>query len=142
VFVLAATNQPWDIDSALRRPGRLDRSLVVLPPDEKARTAILSLHLKDRPVGNVDCAAIAARTDLYSGADLAHICESAANRALSESVQTGSVRPISQSDLLAAAADVRPSTRDWLRTAKGYAQFADDASTYAELLDFIKRHRM
>ncbi len=41
VFVLAATNHPWDIDSALRRPGRLDRALLVLPPDAAAREAIL-----------------------------------------------------------------------------------------------------
>ena len=40
VFVLAATNHPWDVDSALRRPGRLDRTLLVLPPDEQAREAV------------------------------------------------------------------------------------------------------
>src|SRR4029453_7140596 len=54
VFVLAATNHPWDVDTALRRPGRLDRTLLVLPPDPPARRAILALHLRDRPLQGVD----------------------------------------------------------------------------------------
>ena len=49
VFVLGATNHPWDVDSALRRPGRFDRMLLVLPPDGPARAAILRHHLRDRP---------------------------------------------------------------------------------------------
>ena len=44
VFVLGATNHPWDVDSALLRPGRFDRTLLVLPPDLDAREAILRLH--------------------------------------------------------------------------------------------------
>ena len=51
VFVLGATNHPWDVDSALRRPGRFDRMLLVLPPDGPAREAILRHHLRDRPLG-------------------------------------------------------------------------------------------
>ena len=50
VFVLAATNHPWDVDSALRRPGRFDRTLLVLPPDQAAREAMFRFHLRDRPV--------------------------------------------------------------------------------------------
>ena len=72
VFVLAATNHPWDVDAALRRPGRLDRVVLVLPPDEPAREAILRYHLKGRPIASIDAAKLARRTDGYSGADLAH----------------------------------------------------------------------
>src|SRR5690349_10581055 len=78
VFVLAATNAPWDIDAALRRPGRLDRTVLVLPPDAAARATILEYHLRDRPVAALDLRALAAATENYSGADLAHVCESAA----------------------------------------------------------------
>src|SRR5207253_11080698 len=99
VFVLAATNHPWDVDTALRRPGRLDRVLLVLPPDAGAREAILRFHLRDRPLGDVDVAVVAARTDLYSGADLAHVCETAAEFALEDSIETGQVRPIDTRDL-------------------------------------------
>lgn len=78
VFVLAATNAPWDVDAALRRPGRLDRMVLVLPPDAPARAAILTYHLRDRPVAGVDLGRLVAATDQFSGADLAHLCESAA----------------------------------------------------------------
>ena len=63
VFVVGATNQPWDVDPALRRPGRFDRVLLVLPPDQPARAAILAYHLRERPVDDrVDVARLAART--------------------------------------------------------------------------------
>ncbi|HJZ02678.1 MAG TPA: tetratricopeptide repeat protein, partial [Streptosporangiaceae bacterium] len=45
VFLLAATNHPWDVDSALRRPGRFDRTLLVLPPDGAAREGVFRYHL-------------------------------------------------------------------------------------------------
>ncbi|MFC2573252.1 MAG: AAA family ATPase, partial [Actinomyces oris] len=78
VYLLAATNAPWDIDPALRRPGRLDRTLLVLPPDEPARAAILHTHLRERPVEGIDLQALARVTDGLTGADLSHVCDSAA----------------------------------------------------------------
>src|SRR5206468_5995578 len=89
VFILAATNHPWDVDTALRRPGRLDRTLLVLPPDAPAREAILRGALAERPVEDVDVARLAAKTGGYSGADLVHLVEVAAEAALQESVRTG-----------------------------------------------------
>ncbi|HEY1177964.1 MAG TPA: tetratricopeptide repeat protein, partial [Phytomonospora sp.] len=66
VFVLAATNHPWDIDSALRRPGRLDRTILVLPPDATAREALLRSALADRPIAGIDLPALVAATDGFS----------------------------------------------------------------------------
>ncbi len=63
VFLLAATNHPWDVDSALRRPGRFDRTLLVLPPDAAAREGVFRYHLKDRPVAGIDLAKLARSTD-------------------------------------------------------------------------------
>src|SRR3546814_20155599 len=71
VYVLGATNHPWDVDPALRRPGRLDRTLLVLPTDREAREAILTTHLRSRPVERIDVRRLAKLTDGYSGADLA-----------------------------------------------------------------------
>ncbi|MBF9334891.1 ATP-binding protein [Microbacterium lacticum] len=68
VYVLAATNQPWDVDPALRRPGRLDRTVLVLPPDRLAREAIFRTHLRERPIEGIDVAALARRTDGYANA--------------------------------------------------------------------------
>jgi SpoVK/Ycf46/Vps4 family AAA+-type ATPase len=137
VFVLAATNHPWDVDPALRRPGRLDRTLLVLPPDQVAREAILRLHLVERPVGVVDLAALAARTDFFSGADLAHLCEAAAELALEDSIESGIPRSISMEDFERALPEIRPSTVSWLHTARNYAEFANEGGVYDELLEYL-----
>jgi SpoVK/Ycf46/Vps4 family AAA+-type ATPase len=142
VYVLGATNHPWDIDVALRRPGRFDRMLLVLPPDEEARQAIFRYHLRSRPVANVDLARLARLTDGYSGADLAYICENAAERALLDSARSGTVRLIGMEDLEQAAGDVRPSIGPWLETAKNVAQFANEGGTYDELLSYLRKRRL
>jgi SpoVK/Ycf46/Vps4 family AAA+-type ATPase len=142
VFVLAATNHPWDIDSALRRPGRLDRTLLVLPPDGEARVAVFRYHLRDRPVAGIQLAALAARTDGYSAADIAHICESAAELALLDSARTGQVRMIAQDDLLAAVGQVRPSLGPWFESARNVALFANDGGSYDDLAAYLKKRKM
>ncbi|WKK22015.1 ATP-binding protein [Streptomyces olivoreticuli] len=142
VFVLAATNHPWDVDTALRRPGRFDRMLLVLPPDQPAREGILHHHLKDRPVAGIDLAKLAKRTDGFSGADLQHLCESAAERALLDSVRTGRARMIEMSDLLGALDHIRPSTGPWFASARNVAQFANEGGAYDELLAYLKRKKM
>lgn len=142
VFVLAATNHPWDVDSALRRPGRLDRTLLVLPPDEPARQAVLHYHLRERPVAGVDLAKLARRTDGFSGADLAHLCESASERALMDSVRSGEPRMIGMPDLLAAAKELRPSTEAWFASARNVALYANEGGTYDDLLAYLKRRKM
>ena len=139
VFVLAATNHPWDVDSALRRPGRLDRTLLVLPPDRAARQAVLRHHLQDRPVAGVDLARLADRTEGFSGADLAHVASSAVERALLASVAAGEPRMVGQGDLEAALAEVRPSTGPWFETARTVAMFANEGGVYDELLAYLKK---
>jgi AAA+ superfamily predicted ATPase len=142
VFVLAATNAPWDVDVALRRPGRLDRTLLVMPPDQTAREAILRHHLRDRPVSGVKLGALAKRTEGYSGADLAHVCESAAELALLDSARSGEVRLIGQHDLEAALAEIRPSVGAWLESARNVAMFANESGLYDDLAAYLKKRRM
>jgi len=142
VFVLAATNHPWDVDAALRRPGRFDRVLLVLPPDKAAREAVIRLHLRERPVGEIDVPWIASKTEDFSGADLAHLCESAAELAMEESLTTGNARPISQADFKRALNQVKPSTRAWFDTARNYAQFANEGGVYDDLLSFMRARRL
>jgi len=142
VFVLGATNQPWDLDPALRRPGRFDRMLLVLPPDEPARASILEHHLRDRPTAGIDVRKLARRTDGYSGADLRLVCESAAEMALEASIASGQARPIDAADLERALQDVKPSTRPWFEVAKNYALFANEGGTYDELLAYMRRNRL
>lgn len=142
VFVLAATNHPWDVDVALRRPGRLDRMLLVLPPDLEARQAILRTYLENRPVEGIDIRKLATATDGYSGADLAHICDTAAERALMDSARSGTVRLIGMADLQAAVREVRPSVGPWLESARNVALFANANGEYDELLVYLKKRKL
>jgi SpoVK/Ycf46/Vps4 family AAA+-type ATPase len=139
VFILAATNQPWDLDPALRRPGRFDRVLFVPPPDAQARTAILRYHMAGRPLGPVDFDQLAVGTDGYSGADLAHMCAVATRAALADAAARGQVRPVTMADLETARRQVRPTTAEWLATARNAATFANSDGTYDDLAEFLKR---
>jgi SpoVK/Ycf46/Vps4 family AAA+-type ATPase len=142
VFVLAATNAPWDVDPALRRPGRLDRTILVLPPDEPARVAILRHHLSDRPIAGIDVNKLAKRTEGFTGADLAHLCDAAAERALLDSARSGNARMIVMTDLEAALREVKPSIGPWLDAARNVALFANEGGQYDELLAYLKQHKL
>ncbi|MFE6843584.1 tetratricopeptide repeat protein [Streptomyces sp. NPDC057686] len=141
VFVLAATNVPWDVDLALRRPGRLDRTLLVLPPDAPARESILRYHLRERPIESVDLGKIVKVTEDFSGADLAHLCESAAEYALLDSARSGTVRMIGTKDLLNAAKQIKPSSESWFASARNVAMFANDGGIYDDLVTYLKKKR-
>lgn len=79
VILIAATNRPDVLDSALLRPGRFDRQIVVPNPDIEGRTKILGVHLKKVPMGpDVDAKTIARGTPGFSGADLANLVNEAA----------------------------------------------------------------
>jgi len=142
VFVLAATNHPWDVDAALLRPGRFDRMVLVLPPDLPAREAILRYHLSERPIEAIDVAAIAARTDGYSGADLEHICGTAADIALNDSIRSGEVRPIRMPDVLAALDEVKPSIGPWLESARNVANYGNSDGRYDDLVSYLTQRRL
>jgi SpoVK/Ycf46/Vps4 family AAA+-type ATPase len=139
VFVLAATNQPWDVDPALRRPGRFDRTVLVLPPDLAAREAIFRYHLASRPVEGIDLAALAKASDGLSGADIAYVCEVAAERALTDSALSGVTRLITMRDVTGALREATPSIGSWLDSAKNVVLFGDGDGTYAELKDYLKK---
>ncbi|MGW5923397.1 ATP-binding protein [Nocardia fluminea] len=139
VFVLGATNHPWDVDVALRRPGRFDRMIFVGLPDLAARTSILHHHLRDRPVAGIDLNALAAHTDGLSGADLAHVCTSATQLAMADSMRSGEVRPIGMADVRAALAQIRPSTGAWFESARNVVEFANGDGSYDELATYLRR---
>ncbi len=98
VIVLASTNRPDVLDSALLRPGRFDRKIVVDLPDIKERNEILNVHAREKKFdGSVDLSVIARRTPGFSGADLASIMNEAAILAVRNARKI-----IVQQDLLSA----------------------------------------
>jgi cell division protease FtsH len=79
IIIIAATNRPDVLDSALLRPGRFDRQVQVDPPDVKGRIEILNVHARNKKLGEgVSLEAIARRTPGFSGADLANLLNEAA----------------------------------------------------------------
>ena len=87
VVVIAATNRPDIIDPALLRPGRFDKLLYVPPPDIETRKEILKIHLRKKPLAeDVDIDELARRTEGYTGADLAAVCNTAVLLAIREHI--------------------------------------------------------
>ncbi|MSQ00375.1 MAG: AAA family ATPase [Myxococcales bacterium] len=138
ILVIGATNAPWDVDSALRRPGRFDRVVFVPPPDTTARESVLRLALRERPTETLDLASIAQRCLRFSGADLHHLVEVASERALGEALRTGNLRPITQSDLMASLDRVKPTTTEWIETARRYVSYANQAGVYDDVGAYLK----
>jgi SpoVK/Ycf46/Vps4 family AAA+-type ATPase len=141
VFVLGATNHPWDVDVALRRPGRFDRMLLVLPPDEPARAAILELHLRDKPIERINIGKLVKATAGFSGADLAHLVEAAAERALVDAARSNTVRMMNMADFEGALREVRPSVGPWFETARNVAEFGNSDGSYDELVAYLRKRR-
>lgn len=138
VLVLAATNAPWHLDSAFRRPGRFDRIIFVPPPDAAAREAILKLKLKGKPVSELNYSKLVKKTSDFSGADLEAIIDRAIEGKLEEAIRTGTPQPLQTKDLEQAIKKHRATTKEWFSTAKNYALFANEAGIYDEILDYLK----
>jgi SpoVK/Ycf46/Vps4 family AAA+-type ATPase len=138
VLILAATNAPWHLDNAFRRPGRFDRILFVPPPDQPARASILKLMLTGKPSDGVDFDAIAKKTSDFSGADLKAVVDLAVESKLRDAMKSGKLEPVRTKDLTAAAGQVKPSTREWFATARNYALYSNQGGVYDDILKFLK----
>lgn len=138
VLVLGATNAPWHLDGAFRRPGRFDRILFVPPPDTPARAGILRLQLRGKPADDVDVETVAAKCDGFSGADLKAVVDVTIENKLREAMKTGAPSPIRTKDLLAAVKTRKATTREWFATAKNYALYSNQGGAYDDILDYLK----
>lgn len=138
VLIIGATNTPWHLDTAFRRPGRFDRIIFVPPPDEKSKEHIIKLKLEGKPQKNIDYRKVAKKTPDYSGADINAMIDIAIEKILEEALKTGVPKPIDTKDLLEAAKIHKASTLDWFNTAKNYALFANKSGIYDEILKYLK----
>jgi len=137
ILILGATNAPWHLDAAFRRPGRFDRVIFVPPPDEAAREAIVEILARDKPLQRLDAKTLAKRTKEFSGADLKSVFDIATERALSRAMKAGRVVPLTTEDLLQAGKSIKPSTRAWFESAKNYALYANQGGFYDDVLTFL-----
>ncbi len=141
VLVLAATNAPWHLDSAFRRPGRFDRIIFVPPPDAEAREAIFRIKLKGKPIGELNFKRLLKKTEGFSGADLEAVIDLAIEGKLEEAIKSGVPKPLQTGDLEKAIKRHRATTKEWFNTAKNYALFANEAGLYDEILDYLNLNK-
>ena len=138
VLILAATNAPWHLDSAFRRPGRFDRILFVPPPDLEARAGILRILLKGKPCGDIDFDHLGKKTEHFSGADLKAIVDLAIEEKLRVAIKEGIPKPLVTKDLSAAIPKTKPSTREWFSSARNYALYSNQGGLYDDILKYLK----
>jgi AAA family ATPase len=92
VTIVAATNRPDMIDKALMRPGRLDRIVYVKLPDAETRKEIFEIKLKSMPIdSDVNSDELSNKTEKYSGAEIAAVCNEAAFMALDNDINTSKI---------------------------------------------------
>ena len=137
VVILAATNAPWHLDPAFRRPGRFDRIVFVPPPDEEARAAVLRALLKEKPVQEIDHEKVARKTKGFSGADLKAVVDLAIEAKLKDALKTGAPEPLRTKDLLKAVGQVKPSTKEWFAAARNHALYANAGGLYDDVLEYL-----
>lgn len=138
ILVIGATNVPWHLDTAFRRPGRFDRIIFVPPPDAAGREAIFRLKLADKPTANLDYAKLAKKTKDYSGADIEAVIDIAVEAVLEAAITTGEPKPLDTKMLLKAIERHKPSTAEWFTTARNYATFANKSGLYDDILNYLK----
>ncbi|MGC9095474.1 MAG: ATP-binding protein [Candidatus Bathyarchaeia archaeon] len=132
LLIVGATNAPWLLDPAARRPGRFDKIIYVPPPDFQARKSIFQIHLRGLlQTGmlskDVNIDELALLTKGYTGADIKAICEEAKETALKQALTQGNVRQVSMQDLVTAIRKRKPSTLPWIieaiRSIKRYKAY-------------------
>ena len=138
ILIMGATNTPWHLDAAFRRPGRFDRILFIPPPDDAARESIFKLKLNGKPIDAIDYAGLAQKTQSYSGADIEAVIDIAIEEKLEAAFTDGVPHPITTKDLLNACKKHKASTLEWFSTAKNFALYANDSGLYDDILTYMK----
>jgi SpoVK/Ycf46/Vps4 family AAA+-type ATPase len=142
VLILAATNMPWDVDDAMKRPGRFDRQVFVPPPDVAARAEMLRAKLRDVPTASIDYDGIAARCAHFSGADLDGLIEAAKENAIYSILSGTEERTLTADDLLVALEQTNPSTLEWLKTARNLVKFGGAGKTYKDVETYLRSAKL
>lgn len=141
ILIIGATNMPWDIDPALRRPGRFDKTIFVAPPDIVARETIFKLKMAGKPCDEINFKLLAKESELFSGADIENVIELATENVLEEILSTGYERNLTQQDLLNALKSVKPSTLEWLRTISNYVKYSNQTGAYDDVEAFLNKNK-
>lgn len=142
VLVLAATNMPWDVDEAMKRPGRFDRQIFVPPPDTAARAEMLRVRLSDVPTDPFDATALALACEGFSGADMDGLIDLAKDAVLAEILEGSAERNLRMGDLTGALEQLDSSTEEWLKTARNLVKFGGAGSAYKDVEKYLRARKL
>jgi transitional endoplasmic reticulum ATPase len=137
VLVIGATNLPWEVDTALRRPGRFDKIIFVPPPDKVARKKMFELCLQSKPHDDIDFDPLVALTRKFSAADITRICDEASERSFKEAVKSGTTIPITQALLLEITQNSKSSIVEWFSTVNNYIKYSNDSGFYNTVKTYL-----
>ncbi len=141
VLLLAGTNAPWDVDPALRRPGRFSKLLFLPPPDPVSRKAIFKIYMRDLPIEeHLNLEALVAKTDGYSAADVEQICLESADIPLAEALSGKPPRKINMGDFEQVISKRTSSITPWFRLALQQVEKSDEADLFKPLVDVCKKY--
>ncbi len=139
VLIIGATNLPWNIDPAFRRPGRFDKIIFCPPPNKEARKKIFEIYLKEKPIeGNFNLENLAKKTKDFSGADIKHVIDEVGDDCFEEALESDTMVNISEKKLLKKIKSINPSTKEWFNTAQKYLEYANQDGTYDDIQHYIK----
>jgi len=122
LIVVASTDSPWLIDPSLLRPGRFGRPLYMGPPSAEERMAIIAICAAQRPVADLDVAALVAATQGFTGAEIEEVFEIAGDACIREAVLTGNLGATTTEALVAASQTIVPGFKIWLRQAREHRE--------------------
>ena len=138
ILIIGATNAPWHLDPAIRRPGRFDRIIFVPPPDQEARTSIFKIKLAGKPIHDINYDALGSRTKEFSGADIEAVIDICIEDKLEKALLDGVPQPMKTKDLQNAIKKHKASTKEWFSTARNFALFANESGLYDDILKYLK----
>jgi transitional endoplasmic reticulum ATPase len=139
VLTVGATNLPWEVDSALRRPGRFDKIIFVPPPYKEARKKLFELSLARKPHDEIDFGQLVTITKRFSAADITRICDEASERSFKEAVKAGKTVSITQSLLLTIAQTSKSSIGEWFSTVNNYIKYSNDSGFYNTVKEYLEK---
>lgn len=138
ILVIGATNAPWYLDPAFRRPGRFDRIIFVSPPDKVSREAIFKVQLKEKPIEEINHSLLAKKTAEFSGADIQSAIDYAIEEKMQQAFADGIPKPLTTKDIISGIGKVKPSTKEWFGSARNYALYSNDSGLYDDILTYLK----
>ncbi|HUD10724.1 MAG TPA: ATP-binding protein [Candidatus Saccharimonadales bacterium] len=139
LLIIGATNLPWEVDSALRRPGRFDKILFVPPPDKAARARLFELNMAGKPHDDIDYTALAEATKQYSAADIVHICDEASEETFKVAIRTSKEEKISHKLLKETTDKSHSSIKEWFDTVRNYIEYSNEAGLFDQVKDYLQK---